>query len=766
MTGDAAALLADPTGEFIKLDGELRRDLPEHLYESVRSWVDEACSAAAAPLWEIVGGRCERIGELGKQAEGNESAEQVRARFKAYFDTVNPGPIVKELQAAATLPTVVEHYRSTVAALAEHPTIGPVVRRYLVPEEVLRALAAACVSPLTPTIEALEVHARQIRAHGDLLRSLKESKGLKTGIGIAASIAGGLVLGRFGSVAARALTGAVMDSSAQMNESVGRVAGTFEQFRSRFAKAVEQVETNIEVVYLALYGGLLLRLQEDLNALGRTLEWLDYFSADADVALSEAESIRFLDWALSSLQRMDELAEQLKWLELGDAADKALRVTMADPIRLKVTDDKGEGIIVRFARHRATAINAVADRAWAEGRLADACKLYRHLLEGTNITWECETAEEGPDQSWSAARAGWRLAVAATMEPPIEEAAGGASIFPEYVAQALCRLPSDEPYATAPGEMLTAPSIMVGTAIARFAHDVLETDVSLGRVPERLRTRLSRHCVRFQTEPAAFSALDQLLPGTWLEGIDSSFVDWFNAGVEAARSQTHLRFALIVGGIIALPTIIFLLISALPGPSADLPPGPPDEPPEITAQLVVRQPAGGLSGQPSPQELPPQGSPPPADTAPLVTATPEQVASPAPEEPAAVSTPVPTPGPAPTPERPRQPPSYDVRTRALTPSVMTGDEVLVEVTVTAPPAPSCSTVVIWWDRNGDPRIAAAPLDPTRMAGRTPTQPGNQVFISSWQADVTMSSPQTRYQAKTTCGGLTRRSKEMSIAFIP
>lgn len=306
-------LLAESAPEVGEFDERLRRDLPQHLYESVLSWVSEAGIGLTVPLWNVIGQRCDEHEALAAQAEREESEEQGRARVRRYFETVNPGPIAGDMVAAARLPDFMAHYRQSVGRLAEDAVIGPIVRRYIVPDAVLRRLCTSCVEPLQTCQTTLEGLGRAIRAHVGLLRSLRNKQTIKTGVGVAAAIAGGLLLGPLG-LAAGAVVAGISDPTAKISQSAGRVEDAFHRFRDDFVTAVEQVDANVQAVYLSLYGGLVLRVEEDLAALGRTLKWLNLEAGTAEVGLSEYESERYAEWASSTLAGLHDLSQKGEWL--------------------------------------------------------------------------------------------------------------------------------------------------------------------------------------------------------------------------------------------------------------------------------------------------------------------------------------------------------------------------------------------------------------------------------------------------------------------
>ena len=77
-----------------------------------------------------------------------------------------------------------------------------------------------------------------------------------------------------------------MDTSSKVDASTERVGNTFEEFRASFVAGMEAVDTNVLYTLVSLYGGLLLRLEQDLNALGKSLFTVDLDSGGVQIGLS------------------------------------------------------------------------------------------------------------------------------------------------------------------------------------------------------------------------------------------------------------------------------------------------------------------------------------------------------------------------------------------------------------------------------------------------------------------------------------------------
>lgn len=190
---------------------ELQDGLPPHIYNYLGDWVGANADEHTAPIWNVVGNRCERLAALANQASKKEKKEEQQARIQNYFHNVNPGPIAQELQRACVLATVWDSYNSSLSRFAQSPEVGPIARRYHLPKEVVTSLCGACMAPLRPALDDLGVHAGQMQAHSELLASLSEGQGTRTGVGVAATVAGGLLLGPLGAIGGRLLAGAVTD---------------------------------------------------------------------------------------------------------------------------------------------------------------------------------------------------------------------------------------------------------------------------------------------------------------------------------------------------------------------------------------------------------------------------------------------------------------------------------------------------------------------------------------------------------------------------
>ena len=556
---------ANAPAELEALANELQDDLPPHIYNYLEDWIGTNAPNVTAPIWNVVGDRCERLVALADQASKKEKKEQIQARIRSYFQNVNPGPIAQELQSACVLTTVWDSYDSSLSRFAQSPEIGPIAQRYHMPKEVVTSLCGACMVPLRPALDALGVHAGQMQAHSELLQSLSEGQGTRSGVGVAATVAGGLLLGPLGAIGGRLLAGAVTDPTSKVDESAEQVEDTFEGFRTSFVAAMEAVDINVCYTLVSLYGGFLLRLEQDLNALGKGLTEIDLDTGEVKIGLSQKALEEFDDWARSSLEQLHSLKKDEQWGRLGDAADKALRLTIANPLRIDVTGDDGAmAYTIEFARMRAVAANRVADLAWREGKTKEACDLYRHLLSGTNVAWErIQEGEETPEDE-VIHTAGLRLAIAATNNNGRQTNPDDLAVLPAFVAQATARFVALEPRIGAPGEGVTGATILTATTIAAYADEYKHNLRLADRMPAVVQRNggLDQWTQLLQQREVSASFVLHLVDKETCSAHaeESKFLTWLLERVAREEKMTKWRRVLLsVGGVGVLVGGYFLI---------------------------------------------------------------------------------------------------------------------------------------------------------------------------------------------------------------
>lgn len=516
--------------EIESLRGEFQENLQRRVTTALHRWVEEEATQAVAELRQIVENR-EQFWETWSSQVEKQKGVPTQEQQKAIFSTLAPGPLVIELRTAAQFhKRLADTYEHKLRRLQAHPSLGPLVRRYHLPAAAVSALAMGCNRKLKPALQALHNHAKQIKAHQALIRTVVAERRAQAGVTLVASIVGSMFFGPLGGLGARALVNTEDNAEARLETSSNLIWETMNAFVDQLRQGIDGVAAGVHHVLLALYGGLVLRLEKDLNSVGRSLVGVSFVRGNLRIGLNATAQRAFSQWAENTLQGFEGLRGAKEWGKLGDAADKALRTTIAEPLHSRVLAEDGfSSYAVLFARARVTALNLAANEMWSEGRVDTACALYRHLYSGSSIAWLSFLATEPDlDGAWMHV-GGLRLALAATSPrlASTKDSAGGIFDLETLVVfVAIYGARSKKRDSCLPGEGIDADTEVTALAIDAYRS------ACAGRSQPGL-----------QTVPLSYSKvnLDPKLRGPFVQtdGKKLSALEWvLNQAAEYSGKQT------------------------------------------------------------------------------------------------------------------------------------------------------------------------------------------------------------------------------------
>ena len=334
-------------------------------------------------------------------------------------------------------------YNARVESLADDPTVGSLVARYVVDEPTVVGLSRVCAAPMQGAVARLSDYATAFADHCDTFKQAHASKapgGAAAAAGAAVSIATGLIPGAvlfrgtrraLARGVAKGVSGATFGATQgdAIRRSVRRVSRKASEWFAEFDTSLDGTATRAEALALTLFGGLALRLAADLGAADRALTGIDWGAGRATVLLSKTSRADLHRWAVVALSEIDALTAQDDLVGALDLSERACAYVLSDASRSAVVSSDAEASYgVLFARRRAAIMAHVADRAWQSSDYERAGAVYRALLDGASHGW---------DREWetSSALAGWRLALVASTAPD-PEASGVRSLsaFQDRVA--------------------------------------------------------------------------------------------------------------------------------------------------------------------------------------------------------------------------------------------------------------------------------------------------------------------------------------------
>lgn len=296
---------------------DLRYKLPGPVVEEIIALANLRTNEKFDQIIGVLSERYDQLKRLYEKFAAVKDQNEYRECLKRFFELVHPRDVLTELKAVLTFPEIRTNYELFIEQCASRP-YGEVFARYRWNEEVYVRLEAGILTHSKRLMEPLEKHARQIADHVDLLEDMKDSAVGKGIIKIGSRVAGSLLAGPIGSLAARGLTSLFMeDDREKIPASLERVEAQWNAFSDTLDEFIRETRVIYRYVLLTLYGGTLLKVQEDLHARQLRITDINLLDHDFLLELTEEETQRVLDWAESSGRKIEQAI-------MGKQSDAAL----------------------------------------------------------------------------------------------------------------------------------------------------------------------------------------------------------------------------------------------------------------------------------------------------------------------------------------------------------------------------------------------------------------------------------------------------------
>ena len=403
MNARLSRLLRGDSDGNARLRDDLSRWYPDA--PALHAWLKERARDSTSPARSTI---LRRYRMVSAQVNGHPGEQKParNERIRAFFAACDPRATLGELQEASRLSGFSGDYLSYLDKLEQDPTIRDVVHRYRLPKVQVQNIAVTCMAPLATVRPDLERLIGALQDHTALMKSLQAGRVLQAGVQIAASVVGSMLLGRIGSRAAGLLVGEAMNPGEKISASMTRISQAFEAYTTTCLRAIDDSTQSVENLVTSLYGGLHLRVAQDLWSMGYQVESFSPRTARITVRLAPDSQARFDTWIQNVCACARALLSNGRFEEVLSACDSTLGVLGGDPVKARAMASPEETWSVVVASYRTFALVALGDRCWNAGDWPDAASLYLRALTDFPIAVE----PHGTGVS-SIGRAGWRLAL-------------------------------------------------------------------------------------------------------------------------------------------------------------------------------------------------------------------------------------------------------------------------------------------------------------------------------------------------------------------
>jgi hypothetical protein len=405
---------------------ELRVLVPDVVIQDLERWVRRQALDFVRPLRTALDSMSRSMPEIKQPSDAQDPLP-----IGPVFAACHPSRFRQEMEDALVAEAIWRTYQETLDLFVESTPEGRLFERYRLPRPVLMEVVNQGVGALADIQTSLLHYSQKLEENAQQLKGLRGDRGIKTGLKVGASIVGGLLLGPLGARAASFIAGEATSNHEEVYKLLLEVRDRFSALILAAKRQCKLLEQGLSRVLMDVYGGLVVRVAEDLRTADRSVFHIGFdhgllfahLSAERMCQVREhAEGLRRAIWASAEAEEWSDVAEQshaaVEWLLAVPARswvlpDEPHRIS-SEAIRLSSSAEGGtsEGGVcytVLFGRWRALALRNLGDAAWNAGDFERAAKLYSFLVTASPVA--CGTDGSKELSTFGIGIAGWRLAL-------------------------------------------------------------------------------------------------------------------------------------------------------------------------------------------------------------------------------------------------------------------------------------------------------------------------------------------------------------------
>ncbi|WP_158593264.1 SH3 domain-containing protein [Planomicrobium sp. Y74] len=307
-----------PNDEYQYIESDLKKRLLLDVHEEIIAYVQVKTDEAMDKVWGRLKKRYVAVSELDETMPKKPTAEDRSHYLKEFFKLTNPEAVSKDLQEALKFDKMEVEYKEFIKQM-KLQEYGELFVRYLYPSNFFNSLKRSILTHIDKLVASLKRFTDAIAEHAwtldDIRKENKENAFIRGG----ASVLGMLV----GIPFAGAGIGALMGNSSKerVQNSLQHVFDGWNKYIDDFNWFYRTLETNYRLAMMTIYGGTLLRVNDQLGTFNYTFESMALLSCKYSVTLTEKERRDTEKWLDESTRCIKQLINRRYWQE-------ALRVSI------------------------------------------------------------------------------------------------------------------------------------------------------------------------------------------------------------------------------------------------------------------------------------------------------------------------------------------------------------------------------------------------------------------------------------------------------
>lgn len=317
------------TDEYHYIESDLNKRLLPDVREEIIAYVQVKTDEAMDKVWGRLKKRYVAVSELDDTMPKKPTAEDRSRYLKEFFKLTNPEAVSKDLQEALKFDKMEVEYNEFINQM-KFQEYGELFARYLYPSNFFNSLKRSILIHVDKLVASLKRFTDAIAEHAwtldDIQKENKENAFIRGG----ASVLGMLV----GIPFAGAGIGALMGNSSKerVQNSLQHVFDGWNKYIDDFNWFYKTLETNYRLAMMTIYGGTLLRVNDQLGTFNYTFESMALLSCNYSVTLTEKERRDTEKWLDESSGHIKQLLNRRYWQEALKVSIQLFNIIKERPV--------------------------------------------------------------------------------------------------------------------------------------------------------------------------------------------------------------------------------------------------------------------------------------------------------------------------------------------------------------------------------------------------------------------------------------------------
>lgn len=314
--------------EYEQIVTDLKKHFKKEVYEEIIALVQVKTETAMNQVWDVLRARYDELSNLEASIPDKPTKEDRNDYLKEFFRLTDPQNVSSDLQIALSFNEMEEDYQLFIKNMStqEH---GEIFRRYMYPSQFFQQLKQAILHNINMITNALKEYAEAMGRHALVLDSVQKGAKEKAFIKGGASLLGMLVGIPFAGAGVGALMG---NDQSKINHSLNQVFDQWNGYIDQFNHFLQVLEEQHRLAMMTIYGGTLLRVNDQLNVYHYTFNELALLSGYYSLTITEKERKETEDWIKESTAGINKLIEQKHWQEAIKVAQKLFQIVKQRPV--------------------------------------------------------------------------------------------------------------------------------------------------------------------------------------------------------------------------------------------------------------------------------------------------------------------------------------------------------------------------------------------------------------------------------------------------